>query len=611
MINPRRQITALLVAIAAVFSLLCVARLATGNRPPDLRGTRLFELPFDDVDRVFLDFGGELPAIDLRKVDGIWQMLEPLRGDASRTWISRFLDACEGARIREAFTLPEEAKDYQRFGLERPARLTPDLTLGAGSRAITCRLGAAIPLIELSECYARLVPGETIITLPIALREALPDAAADIRPRHLLQEEPRHVTTMEWRAPGRPYVRLTRADGTWQVSQPITLPLENSHVLDVLRKLAQTPVERYLAPAGDEPESEAAFRARLARYGLDDEQALQLQIRSLERRAPIRLRFGKIAAEDPSCVYALLDRQPLVLLVNRATLDLVGEDSLFALRNRRVFTGFRAPGALSYRTGATQVDLVQANGQWLLKSPIENKADNAAVDSLLTAIANLRGDLLTPAYGLISISPDSGTALASVKISEGETATAFTLYRPTDDQETLHLRLNTQGPDFALPATNIPPALLEGALDPSLISRTILSVPSGLIRRVTVVREGTTETIARDHEQSAWRLENSVSQYLNEEVLDAWINAFADLRAEKVVHQFTASRDQLTAFGLATPWLEITLDVETEGALRKTLLLGQRLPLDGGCYAMVRGHDLVYLLDSRTTQLLERPLGSE
>ncbi len=612
--NARRHITLLLVAIAAAAALLLTLRLTGSARPPDLRGEPLFDLPFQDVDRVAIDFGGEMPPLDLRKTDGSWQILQPLHADADHAWIARFLDVCEGIRIREAFALPEPAglRETQRFGLDRPARLTPDLTLSAGARAVTCRIGAALPTSGLGESYGRLIPGDTALTLPLDLREALPDSVADIRQKRLLQEQPRHITAMEWRAPGRPYVRLMRTDAGWQVNQPVTLPLEDAHVIDVLRKLLQAPVERYIWPApGDPPEPEAALRARLARYGLDDEQALQLQIRALDRRAPIRLRFGRASAEDPGLVYALLDRRQAIVLVNRSTLDLVGEDGLFALRNRRVFTTLgRAPAALSYRTGATQVDLVQTNGQWSVKSPIENKADTAAVNSLIAAIANLRGDLLTPAYAA-AIAPEAGTALASVRIQDGPSATAFSLYRSPETEGILHLRLNGSGPDFSLPATNVPPALLEGALDPALISRTILSLPSGLIRRVTVTRGNETEIIARDHEQSPWRLENSVSQYLNEDVLDAWISAFAELRAEKVVHQLTAARDELPAFGLAAPWLEITLDVETDGALRKTLLLGQRLPLDGGCYALLRGHNLVYLLDARTTQLLERPLSNE
>lgn len=617
--NFKRTIGFLGMAILAVTSLLLITELAPRSGRDSSRGVNVFQLSPDDITRITVEFGNEMPTLEMRRQDNAWLLTRPFQIDCDAVWMARFLDACESLRIRDAFNLEELTgidREIRVLGLDTVSRNSPQLTIATEGKAVTCHFGATLPTSELAECYARLLPNDTVLTLPLFFKELLPKTASDVRTKRLIQEKPELITAMEWRAPGRPFVRLIHDQAAgWQVNQPVTMPLDDNHVTDVLKRLTQIPIVRYVWPnessLNEALETDAAFRARLMEYGLDDENALQIQIRTLDRRNPVRIRFGKPFPEDTTLIYALLDRRQAVALVHRTALDLVGDDGIFALRNRRIFTGVgRMPALFSYRTGSTQVDLIQTNGQWMIHSPFENKAETAAVNELISAIADLRADLLTPTLNAVNISPDASTALASVHIEEPGRVTAFTLYKPEENGGFVHLRLGETGPDFSVPVTNIPPALLENSLDLSLVSRTMLSVPSGFIRRVTVTRGDETETISRDDEQSAWHLENSISQYLNEEVLETWINAFADLRAKEVVHLPGASREELAEFGLDTPRIAIRLDVADENALRKTLLLGRKLD-SGDCYAMVRGHDLVYLLDAKAVQLFERPLSGE
>jgi Domain of unknown function (DUF4340) len=89
--------------------------------------------------------------------------------------------------------------------------------------------------------------------------------------------------------------------------------------------------------------------------------------------------------------------------------------------------------------------------------------------------------------------------------------------------------------------------------------------------------------------------------------------AVPDLLA--LLSKFTADRiekpclvpSEADAYGLKAPWMEMTLSVDAGDAIRKTILVGHETS-EGARYAMIRGQDLVFVLDAKTVALLSRPL---
>ena len=53
--------------------------------------------------------------------------------------------------------------------------------------------------------------------------------------------------------------------------------------------------------------------------------------------------------------------------------------------------------------------------------------------------------------------------------------------------------------------------------------------------------------------------------------------------------------------------MEITLDVDSAEAIRKTLCIGKEIAF-GKHYAMIRGQEIVFVLDAPTIDLLSLPL---
>jgi len=93
------------------------------------------------------------------------------------------------------------------------------------------------------------------------------------------------------------------------------------------------------------------------------------------------------------------------------------------------------------------------------------------------------------------------------------------------------------------------------------------------------------------------------------EGLKAWAALLGNWRARRVVRLGAGAQDA-AAFGMADPWLEITVDVASEEAVRRSVLVG-RVAEDGGRFVSVRGHDVIYDIPAEGVAVLERRLTRE
>ena len=158
---------------------------------------------------------------------------------------------------------------------------------------------------------------------------------------------------------------------------------------------------------------------------------------------------------------------------------------------------------------------------------------------------------------------------------------------------------------FELNPTNMPPILVDPGLSLTLAGRTMLKIAAQDLQRIVVKGEGRDETVERKAAARAglWTAADGVA---DSEALQAWALALARLRAA-AVSRLGADTQTLAAFGLDKPWLEITIDVNSNSALRHMLVIG-RPAAKGGRYATVRGHNVVYEMSAETVALFDRHL---
>jgi len=78
------------------------------------------------------------------------------------------------------------------------------------------------------------------------------------------------------------------------------------------------------------------------------------------------------------------------------------------------------------------------------------------------------------------------------------------------------------------------------------------------------------------------------------------------LKANRI-EKLGLSLDDIDAYGLRSAWLEVSVDVDAADAVRKTLLVGKEAGF-GKRYAMVRGLDVLFVLDEEALRVLSARL---
>jgi hypothetical protein len=151
----------------------------------------------------------------------------------------------------------------------------------------------------------------------------------------------------------------------------------------------------------------------------------------------------------------------------------------------------------------------------------------------------------------------------------------------------------------------VPAVFLHAGAALTLYDRTMLSFTNNSIQRIsTKLPSGGTEVVERDKE-GLWHLENT-SGVLSTEAMAERLTLLSKLTADRVEKPCAISSDA-DAYGLKKPWMEMSVSVDAGDAIRKTILVGSQTS-EGARYAMVRGQDLVFVLDAKTVALLIKSL---
>lgn len=175
-------------------------------------------------------------------------------------------------------------------------------------------------------------------------------------------------------AGGEP-VRLERADGRWQLREPLEFPADAFAADGMASALADLTRQQVL----DDPQPPET-------YGLG-EGALEIAFRA--GGAEHRVRIGD-AAPVGSNTYVAVDQDPAVYTVASFGVNALRKD-LGDLRDKRVAHFDQAAvDRIEARWPDGGVTLAKGEGGWRLLSPVEDAADTATVDALLTDLNFLR-----------------------------------------------------------------------------------------------------------------------------------------------------------------------------------------------------------------------------
>lgn len=571
--------------------------------------TILLDQPLSDIDRVTVERGDS--RIGLRMRDGRWEMEAPFPAKVDQGAVARLLDVFESARVQDSLSFPEMRKrelSLKDFGFV-PARA--HVVLEGPRQRAELLFGALSPVGR--EVYVRMNQSDEILVMGASLYTAIPRTADDIRSRKLVYCDRGLVRTLEVRAPGRPFIKLSKETGTWWLVQPEQEPAADGKVETLLDTLYRARVTRFVWPTVsnvmDIAETESAFKTRLGVYGLGADSGIQIQVQETGAALPAKIVFGHALETTGGDAYALLQGGDAIGAVsNQVFQSFLLSPS--ALRDTRLF--FESPDnvrRLQIYFGDALFVLTQTNSVWRLEAPVADVADQAAVRDTVERLLHLNAESVedTGTSPLRRNDDEQALPISQVEVFGDKSSWRFTV--SPDDMEGAFLRVAfTNSPTvFRVAGSNMPPALISMIGLLGLRDKTILTLPADSLRRITLKHgDGLHETVERSKTDPVWRLGDGMTGQVIGVRLDALIALLSQLKADRVA-SLTVDSKASDTYGLRKPWLELTVDVESDDAMRKTLLIGKDAGF-GKRYAMLRGLDVLFVLKPEDLETLSERL---
>lgn len=604
---PNPRITIGLAIAAAVCGLLLWTleqRRPEGNGllPGRTQGL-LFPRGLGDVDAVIVEQGGF--RMNLQRQRGQWRQVEPFAAEVDQVAVRRMLDTLADAPLLERIGLDElRRRDLrlQDFGLA-PAQ-TRIVIRNAAHRIELC-FGRRTP--DGGEVYFYLdAAGQVLVTAGTVL-DAVPGSLERVRERALLSDSGQPAIALELRRSDMPYVKLVRAEGGWRMTQPLAAMADAGAVEAVFTALHRVRIEAFITTnAGDQAFS--SLRSPLAIYGLDADTAVQVQLWETGGPGGVRLRFGSAVEGHAGWIYArMADEQSVVAVTNAVLPPLLIPPA--GLRDRRLFA--LTPDEITriqLRFADQLVECRRAeDGRWALVSPLADDADQERVGRLVSNLLRVRAERLVDAP--IGVAPEAWALTNSVCVVELTSTTRVDrLLVAPGAAGFMNLAFTNQPTCYCVATSNLPPAVLAPVAAYGLRDRMVVACATATVRRITVRRGTTVESIERAFEgDAAWLVAGSpAGKAVVPEALNAWLTLLGGLPSVRIERLGAEAHDG-EAFGMRDPWMEITVDLLSADALRKVVLVGNATP-DGGRYAMLRGHDVIFVLGPETLRVLGLPL---
>lgn len=599
-----RTILALLIACLACGMLLWVLhRPALAPSSPGGAAGRLFGRPLREVDYLLIE-RDDLRA-ELRRTAGGWELTQPVAAPADPVVVQRLLDVCERAPRHDRLTAEElELRELSLadFGLLPPrARL---VVAGPRTRAELLIGNAAADSNEIFVCFGQF---RDVLATSRELLDAIPSQLHDLRDRALYRGDTRRVTGLALRRPGTGFIRLARADDGWRITQPLSARADEAVVQTILDQLAAARIARFIWPAT----APAAAAAGPPLFGLhDDEAGVQIQLWEAGDPAGVCFRLGMPVEDLADHVHALTPDGLAVVAVTGSLLR-AASVTLDDLRDKRLFAAAAAGdiGSLAIHGFAAEPVALRRgpSGVWEMTAPVAERADQPAVARLLDGLLRLRavGFEEAPAGR-----PDAGITnpVFHVDLTTARDSRRL-LAAPGDDRPALfRMAFTNETTVYLVPTSRVEEALGFLRRNPAALrDRDVLALKAGEIRGISVRREdGRTERLERDS-AGLWHAADP-GRVIDRPALESWLGLLGGLRAERVAGlqpQPAASTNDL--HGFSVPFLEVTLDLAAEHALRRVLRVGGTAP-GGGRYAKVQGRDAVFVLSPESVRAMEQPL---
>ena len=521
-----------------------------------------------------------------------WMVVQPVRARAASAAIGRILAGLEDLPRGEVITDAERRArglGMDDYGFDQPrARVT----YGDSLQRRTVVVGRDAPLG--GQLYVKADLQSDIIATSTNLLTLLPESVASLRDRSIFRMGPERVQRLEIGGAGG-FLQVARQErGRWMIQQPVMTRAATPAMTALLDGLFQARVAEFVSDAGEDA----------VVYGFDDP-TLSVTVGYVEKDGEDALVLGDALKTDPSLLYAKRKGEGSIYAVSTNVLTRL-RTGLGDLRDRRLTTlSAQDVSWIEIRDSDRKLALQQQDGTWRVAEPRQWKADEDRVRELVSAW------VAAPALAFVD---GVGTNPAEHGFVPPEQELVLGRSRPgaagARDVESVRIRVSRgsatatgvlvriEGEDALREVDSA--ALDKLSVDPLFYrDREVLSVNRDDIVSVTVQDESRKQTIARD-EAGAFRPVDQDQFVLNHDALVEILMVLGELRAVEFVAD---EPDDMAPFGLEEPAAVLTIGLRSEAGISRSVLFGSDAG-ESGVYAMIRGRDVVFVLEKAVRSAL-------
>lgn len=543
--------------------------------------------------------------VSCEKEDKVWHIVKPVRARAAAGEMDRILWGLKSLERSDVVTTKQRKEnqlDESTYGLDMPrARIT----IGDDEARRTFLVGRDTPIG--GGLFIKEAEGKDIIVTSSSILSLVPEEISAWRDRTLLDGARGDVTKLVLTRPGG-FLQAARADdGAWVIQQPVSARADGKSVQQFLENLYALRVEEFVADDVADPTS----------YGLD-KSSTALTVWQGDRAPEQTLTLGHTLETNTNLVYAKLYAFQSVFAVTSSIIDTL-RITPEALRDRRLVP--LSPWALT-GISVERADQVlglakDAEGLWNLQQPVQRRADPSRVEEFLAEWTSTRIETFLDEVETDLSAQEGGADLVRLRFSRkvesegGETAGAD---RPPSKEETwtVFVRAKDKGGRLL--------AQVEGEtgmyeIDAAMLSylsvtpldyrdREVLAVLPEDVRSIAVRRNEERQTIERSKDGAFVTADGTA---VDEDAANDLLDVVQHLRAVRYVAEAPLN---LARYGLEEPAAVLTFGLRGDKGIEKSLLFGgdDEEGGEGGVYAMIRGGDVVFVVEKAMRAMLERDL---
>lgn len=519
--------------------------------------TVLLDHPALKATRVMVARQGARPAV--LEQGAAWRLVSPYAIGIDESTVLRMLDLLRTSEIKSTYSEQELLRlglVREKLGLEKPC-----VTVIVEGEDFETKIsfGSLTPVGD--EVYAAVDGEAAVYVVSSNLFAAVDLPPEGFRRRGLFPSGIETAQQLDIKQGTGSFMRFAKEGELWNLVQPTNATASAVKVKSYLKELAAASAVRFIWPTGEPGEPATASAGLLAGYGLDSRNAVTVTVKCFDGDDR-QVAFG---SEKDGLVCALVQNAEAIVCVD-AKLKELATAGYTGFLDTRLFPF--EPDAITRISiddaGTTYLLAKNANGRWLLDSPVAAATDSTTVGTLVSRLCVLRSEALAPEGLVVSMS----TNRAPVTVSRH--------------------------------------AVLTGLRLENLRSRRILKIEPTSVRRIVSTNEGRSTAVVFDRDRGVWNVEASEKPgTVSAQAAANILAALNPLRAEWIVKLKVSAAD-LRNYGLEHPTRTLAIDQQQDDSVRRKILIGDRA--QGGWFATLGASDAVFVLSEETIRQLSGEL---